>query len=129
MNIVTGGGSMERETSVEKTMDAAQDTGSRAASLGEIRGMVPRSVDWLSTLNAGQRAELLLKPEQHSAKSVGGRLQLNKRAPYVCGFAWSDMVHGWMVYTERAEMVAVSCGTSHASAISMPLWWIFKNAL
>lgn len=45
MNIVTGGGSMERETSVEKTMDAAQDTGSRAASLGEIRGMVPRSVD------------------------------------------------------------------------------------
>ena len=60
MNIVTGGGSMERETSVEKTMDAAQDTGSRAASLGEIRGMMPRSVDWLSTLNAGQRAELLL---------------------------------------------------------------------
>lgn len=45
MNIVTGGGSMERETSVEKTMDAAQDTGSRAASLGEIRGMVPRSID------------------------------------------------------------------------------------
>ena len=27
----------------------------------------------------------------------------------------SDMVHGCMVYTERAEMAAVSCGTSHVS--------------
>ena len=35
------------------------------------------------------------------------------------------MVHGCMVYTERAEMAAVSCGTSHASAVSTPLWWIF----
>ena len=34
-----------------------------------------------------------------------------------------------MVYTERAEMAAVSCGTSHASAVSTPLRWIFKNAL
>ena len=24
--------------------------------------------------------------------------------PYVCGFAWSDTVHGCMVYTERAEI-------------------------
>ena len=39
------------------------------------------------------------------------------------------MVHGCMVYTERAEMAAVSCGTSHASAVSTPLRWIFKNAL
>ena len=45
------------------------------------------------------------------------------------GFAWSDMVHGCMVYTERAEMAAVSCGTSHASAVTTPLRWIFKNAL
>ena len=30
------------------------------------------------------------------------------------------MVHGCMVYTERAEMAAVSCGTSHASAVSTP---------
>ena len=37
------------------------------------------------------------------------------------------MVHGCMVYTERAEMVAVSCGTSHASAVSTPLWWIFQK--
>ena len=38
------------------------------------------------------------------------------------------MVHGCMVYTERrAEMAAVSCGTSHASAVSTPLRWIFKN--
>ena len=41
------------------------------------------------------------------AKSPGGRL--NTHTPYVCGFAWSDMVHGCMVYTERAKMAAVSC--------------------
>ena len=28
----------------------------------------------------------------HSAKSAGGRLQLNTHTPYICGFAWSDMV-------------------------------------
>ena len=28
------------------------------------------------------------------------------------------MVHGCMVYTERAEMAAVSCGTSHTTAVS-----------
>ena len=42
-------------------------------------------------------------------------------------FAWSDMVHGCMVYTERAEMAAVSCGTSYASAVSTPLRWILKK--
>ena len=62
-----------------------------------------------------------------SAKSAGGRLPLNTHTPYVCGFAWSYMVHGCMVYTERAEMAAVSCGTSHASAVSTPLRWIFKK--
>ena len=51
-----------------------------------------------------------------------GRLQLNTHTPYVCGFAWSD------VYTERTEMAAVSCDTSHVSAVSA-LWWIFKNVL
>ena len=63
------------------------------------------------------------------AKSAVGRLQLNTHTPYVCGFAWSDMVRGCMVYTERAEMAAVSFGTSHASTVSTPLRWIFKNAL
>ena len=63
----------------------------------------------------------------HSDKSAGGRLQLNMHAPIICGFAWSDMVHGSMVYTERAEMAAVSCGTSHASAVSTPLRWMFKK--
>ena len=46
---------------------------------------------------------------------------------YVCGFAWRDVVHGCMVYTERAEMAAVSCGTSHAITVSTPLRWILKN--
>ena len=34
--------------------------------------------------------------------------------------------HGALLY-ERAEMAAVSCGTSHASAVSTPLRWIFKK--
>ena len=59
---------------------------------------------------------------------AGGRLQLNTHSPYVCGFAWSDLVHGCMVYTERAETAAVSCSTRHVSAVSTPLRWIFKNA-
>ena len=57
----------------------------------------------------------------HSARSAGGRLQLNTYAPYICSFARSGMVHGCMVYTERAETAAVSCGTSHVSAVSTPL--------
>ena len=47
--------------------------------------------------------------------------------PYVCGFAWSDNVHGCMVYTERAETAAVSRSTSHASTVSTPLRWILKK--
>ena len=39
------------------------------------------------------------------------------------------VVHGWMEYTERVQMAAVSCGTSHVSAVSTPLRWILKNAL
>ena len=36
-----------------------------------------------------------------------------------------------MAFTERAETAAVSCGTSHASAVSiiLSLRWIFQNAL
>ena len=40
--------------------------------------------------------------------------------------------HGaWLYGVHRtcAETAAVSCGTSHASAVSTPLRWIFKNAL
>ena len=43
-----------------------------------------------------------VKDPSHSAKSAGGRLQLNMHTPYVCGFACSDMVHGCMVSTELA---------------------------
>ena len=83
---------------------------------------VPRQIShWLKMLT--------VKHPGHSAKSAGGRLQLNTHAPYVCGFAWSDMVHGCVVYTERTETAAVSCGTSHAIAVSTPLRWIFKTAL
>ena len=59
------------------------------------------------------------------------RWQITAKHAYTLlfGFAWSDMVHGCMVYTECAEMAAISCGTSHASAVSTPLRWTFKNAL
>ena len=55
-----------------------------------------------------------MKDPGHSAKSAGGRLQLNTHAaaPYICGF---DVVCGCMVYTECAETAAVSCGTSHVT--------------
>ena len=56
------------------------------------------------------------------------RLQLNMHAR-ICGFAWSDMVYDCMVHAERTKMAAVSCGTSHVSAVSTPLQWIFKNTL
>ena len=51
----------------------------------------------------------------HFAKSAGSRLQLSTDAPYVCGFAWSDMARGCVVYTERAETAAISRGTSHVT--------------
>ena len=51
------------------------------------------------------------------------------QAPYVYGFAGSDMVHGCMVYTEYVDTAAVSRGTSHVSAVSTPLRWILKNVL
>ena len=37
--------------------------------------------------------------------------------------------HGLWCTCERAEMAAVSGGTSHVSAVSTPLWWLFKNTL
>ena len=42
------------------------------------------------------------KRSRSFCQSAGSRLQLNTHIPYVCGFAWSDMVHGCMVYTELA---------------------------
>ena len=33
------------------------------------------------------------------------------------------------MYTERAKMAAVSCGTGHAGAVSTPLQWILKYML
>ena len=67
------------------------------------------------------------KDSGRSAKSAGGKLQLNTQASYVCGFAWSHMVHGCMVYTERAETAAVSCSTSHVGTVITPLRWILKK--
>ena len=57
---------------------------------------------------------------------VAGYSLISMHLMYTCGFAWSDMVHGCKVYTKCAETAAVSCGTSHASAVSTPLWWILK---
>ena len=33
------------------------------------------------------------KKSRHSAKSAGGRLQLNTHTPYVCGFYWTVLRH------------------------------------
>ena len=54
----------------------------------------------------------------HSAKSAGGRLQLNTHAPYVCGFAWSDtnLVHGCIRRT-CTKIAAVSHGTSQIALL------------
>ena len=42
------------------------------------------------------------KRSRSFCQSAGGMLQLNTHTPYICGFAWSDMVHGCMVYTGPA---------------------------
>ena len=59
-----------------------------------------------------------VKDPGHSAKSAGGRMQLKRHAPYVCGFhevTWCMVV--WC--TQNApETAAVPCGTSHANAVS-----------
>ena len=73
--------------------------------------------------------QLHVKDSGHSAKSAGGRLQLK----HACTFRlwlymkWRDMVYGYMVYTERAETAAVSCGTSHVSTVSTPPRWVLKK--
>ena len=68
--------------------------------------------DWtvpgLSPSSSGRRKFLCrvdflcfyLKDPSHSAKTAGGRLQLNTHAPYLCGFEWHD---------------PFSHGTSHAT--------------
>ena len=45
-------------------------------------------------------------------------------ARYIC-----DTVLACTVHTEHAEMAAVSCGTSHAGAVSTPLVDIQKRAM
>ena len=70
-----------------------------------------------------------IKDPDHATKTAGGRLQINTHVPSVRGFPSSDIVHACTVYTEHTKMAAVSCSTSHASAVSATLWWMFKNAL
>ena len=58
------------------------------------------------------------KDPGHSAKSAGGRLQLNTHAPYLCGFEWSDPVNWcmveWCTQNLRRDG-SISRGTSHAT--------------
>ena len=42
-----------------------------------------------------------VKDPGHFAKSAGGRLRLNTHAPYVCGFAWSDVTRCMVVWCTR----------------------------
>ena len=57
------------------------------------------------------------------------QLQLNTHTPYVCGFAWSDMVHGCVVYTERADWDGSSFMWHQPCHRCKYTRWIFKNAL
>ena len=50
-----------------------------------------------------------------------------KHTAYVCGFDKVAWLYG--VHRTCTETAAVSYGTSHATAVSTPLWWIFKNTL
>ena len=74
-----------------------------------------------------------VKDPGHSAKSAGGRLQLNTHAPYLCGFEGGDtkLVHGWMVYTElaprRQQFHAAPATQQPNSAISTLRRWILKT--
>ena len=42
-----------------------------------------------------------MKDPGHSAKSAGGKLQLNTHAPFLCGFELDDTVNHCMVYLEH----------------------------
>ena len=59
-----------------------------------------------------------IKDLGHSAKSAGGRLQLNTHTPYLCGFKWSDTVSWcmaeWCTQNLRRDS-SISRGTSHAT--------------
>ena len=72
----------------------------------------------------------LERQTQSRLKSCGFESLREVTAKHACtSRMWLCMKwHGCMVYTERAETAAVSCGTtSHSSAVSTPLRWIFKN--
>ena len=64
--------------------------------------------------------------QRYSAKSVTA-----KHAYTLCMWLCMKWHGAWLYGVHRtcAEMAAVSCGTSHASAVSTPLRWIVKNAL
>ena len=74
-----------------------------------------------------------VKDPGHSAKSAGGRLRLNtlkyvsySLSMWLCMKWYSAWLYG--VHRTCAGRAAVPSGTSHASAVSAPLRWIFKNA-
>ena len=68
---------------------------------------------------------------------MAGQLRGDKECPFSgvtkSGRVWRKVPEsgarsvGYMLYTESAETAAVSCGTSHVSAVSTPLRWIFKK--
>ena len=81
----------------------------------------------------------LMEPVAYGRSSLETQRFSARVAPWwqscdcVCASLWLCVKwHGAWLYGVRrtcAETAAVSCGTSHASAVSSPLWWIFKNVL
>ena len=67
----------------------------------------------------------------HSAKSAGGRLQLNAHAPHVCGFAWHHVTWCVVVWCTQNALRQQQFHNAPArwqpnSTVSTPLLWIFK---
>ena len=60
------------------------------------------------------------------------RWQVTAKHAYTLRMWFCMKWHGaWLYGVHRSDLrrdrAAVSCGTSHASAVSTPLWWIFKK--
>ena len=99
------------------------------------------SASSLAFLDCPQTSNLmvLMEPVAYGRSSLETQRFSARVSPWwqscdcVCASLWLCMKWhcAWLYGVHRtcAETAAVSCGTSHASTLSTPLWWIFKNML
>ena len=62
----------------------------------------------------------------HSAKSAGGKLQLNTRTPYLCGFKWNDTVNWCMVELCTQKMRRDGSSSTWHQSCNNQRAWILK---